>query len=59
MPIVFNKFLFSIIPGRSPFFVRPVVRPIMSMLDSQLIDVQLKRHISLVTLETVLLYPTA
>jgi len=48
MPLVANKFIFSIVPGHSPFFVRPVVKPIMSMLDSQLIDPQLRRHVSLI-----------
>ena len=49
MPLVVNKYIFSLVPGRSPLLMRPLVKSVMSMLTSQLTDPQLKANISFVT----------
>ncbi|KAI0032597.1 thioredoxin-like protein [Vararia minispora EC-137] len=48
MPLVVNKFVFGIVPGRAPFLLRPLVRNVMNMLVSQMVDPRLKEHIRLI-----------
>ena len=44
MPLLFMKLVFGRIPGRVPFFMRPVARAISRGLDKQLLDPQIGNH---------------
>jgi len=48
MPLVVNKFVFGLVPGRTPFFIRPLVSSIMNMLITKMVDPRLEIHIKLV-----------
>lgn len=50
MPLVVNKYIFSLVPGRSPFYLRPLVGMVTGLLTSQLCDPALKANIDLVCL---------
>lgn len=42
MPLLVNKIIFGLVPTRSPFILRPLVRYIFSTLDSVLVNPRLK-----------------
>lgn len=44
MPPLVLKLVFSLIPGQTPFFIRPLVRIIFNQVDAQYVDPQLKKH---------------
>lgn len=48
MPLAVNKLVFSIVPGRSPFLIRPIVRTVFDQLTNRLVNPQLKRNLDLV-----------
>ncbi|KZV76601.1 thioredoxin-like protein [Peniophora sp. CONT] len=48
MPLVVNKYIYSLAPGRSPFYVRPLVSMVTGLLDAQLCVPALKNHIKLI-----------
>ncbi|TFY57621.1 hypothetical protein EVG20_g8469 [Dentipellis fragilis] len=48
MPLVVNKFIFSIIPERAPWFLRFFLRGIFGNLTSMLVDPQLKKHLDVI-----------
>jgi len=37
MPLLVNRLVFSMIPAQAPFFLRPLLRPIFSIIDAKLI----------------------
>ncbi|KAI0047694.1 thioredoxin-like protein [Auriscalpium vulgare] len=37
-PLVSNRYIYSLVPERSPFFLRPILRSVFSSLDAKLID---------------------
>jgi hypothetical protein len=37
MPLLVNRLIFSMIPAQAPFFLRPLLRPIFSIVDAKLI----------------------
>ncbi|KAH8996683.1 thioredoxin-like protein [Lactarius akahatsu] len=37
MPLLVNRYVFSLVPTQAPFFLRPLLWPICSMLDAQLV----------------------
>jgi len=37
MPLLANRLIFSMIPAQAPFFLRPLLRPIFSIVDTKLI----------------------
>ncbi|KAH9067873.1 hypothetical protein EDB87DRAFT_1700051 [Lactarius vividus] len=37
MPLLVNRYVFSLVPAQAPFFLRPLLWPICSMLDAQLV----------------------
>lgn len=37
MPLLANRIVFSMVPAQAPFFLRPLLRPIFSMIDGKLI----------------------
>lgn len=47
MPLAVNKLVFSIVPGRSPFLIRPIVRTVFDQLTNRLVNPQLKRNLDL------------
>lgn len=48
MPMLVNKLIFRIIPERSPFFIRPLLRGIFSAVDRQMLEPRLKTHAKMV-----------
>ncbi|PSR76185.1 hypothetical protein PHLCEN_2v8608 [Hermanssonia centrifuga] len=42
MPLLVNKLIFSMIPDRAPFILRPILRGVFNSLDSALINPRLK-----------------
>jgi len=48
MPLLVNKYIFSIIPSRMPFFLRPVLWFVFGKLDSALIEPGLKKNRELI-----------
>ncbi|KAN0125896.1 Thioredoxin-like fold [Russula decolorans] len=37
MPLLVNRFIFSMIPAQAPFFLRPLLRPIFSIVDTKVV----------------------
>lgn len=48
MPILVNKLIYSIVPSKLPFFIRPIGSGIFKMLTEMLCDKPLKTHAKLV-----------
>ncbi|WP_029603852.1 glutathione S-transferase family protein [Kozakia baliensis] len=44
MPPLLLKLIFNMLPEKSPFFVRPIVKAISGGVEKQLVDPQLKMH---------------
>ncbi|KAI0058537.1 thioredoxin-like protein [Artomyces pyxidatus] len=42
MPLLGNRFIYSIVPQKAPFFLRPLLRSVFSNLDSRLIERPMK-----------------
>jgi len=45
MPPLVNKYVFSMAPAKAPFFIRPLVRAVLSALDAPLVMEPLKRNL--------------
>jgi glutathione S-transferase len=54
MPLVVNKFIFGLVPSRAPMLMRPFVKSVTSMLESRLVDPQLKNHATVVNCYSLL-----
>ncbi|KAI0254585.1 thioredoxin-like protein [Lactifluus subvellereus] len=37
MPLLVNRFVFSLVPTQAPFFLRPLLRPIFSAIDGRIV----------------------
>jgi hypothetical protein len=37
MPLLVNRIIFSMIPAQAPFFLRPLLRPIFSIVDAKVV----------------------
>lgn len=37
MPLLVNRYLFSLVPAQAPFFLRPLLWPLCSMLDAKIV----------------------
>jgi len=37
MPLLVNRFVFSLAPAQAPFFLRPLVKTVLSALDAKLV----------------------
>ncbi|KAI0321411.1 thioredoxin-like protein [Amylostereum chailletii] len=48
MPPIVNKHVFNLVPSQAPFFVRPLIRSVLSTITNGWIDPTLKKHIALV-----------
>jgi glutathione S-transferase len=48
MPILFNKYLFDLVPKNSPFFIRPIAKMIFGQLNAQLVEPELKKHLTMI-----------
>lgn len=48
MPPLVNKYVFSMAPAKAPFFIRPLVRAVLSALDAPLVMEPLKRNLQYV-----------
>lgn len=46
MPLLVQKLLFTVIPKRAPFFMRPVMKTAFGQLLTKLVNPQLKQHIA-------------
>ncbi|KAI0646445.1 thioredoxin-like protein [Trametes meyenii] len=48
MPMLVNKIIFKIIPERSPFFLRPILKGAFSMISAKMLDPRLKIHAEMI-----------
>ncbi|KAG9125717.1 hypothetical protein FRC07_006484 [Ceratobasidium sp. 392] len=48
MPLLVNRLIFTIVPERAPFFIRPILNMVFGMLDSQMISPRIKANIKMV-----------
>ncbi|GJJ10257.1 hypothetical protein Clacol_004483 [Clathrus columnatus] len=48
MPLLVNKIIFSIIPQKSPIFVRPLLKSVFQKVEKVLLHPELKKHIELI-----------
>jgi glutathione S-transferase len=48
MPLLVNRFVFSMVPAQSPFFLRPLLKPIFSAIDARMIAGPLNASLKLV-----------
>ncbi|KAI0746942.1 thioredoxin-like protein [Daedaleopsis nitida] len=48
MPMLVNKLIFKIIPERSPFFLRPLLKGVFAMVSSRMLDPRLKTHAKMI-----------
>ena len=48
MPLLVNRFIFSMIPAQAPFFLRPLLRPIFSTVDTKVVAGPLNASLKLV-----------
>ena len=44
MPMLVNKLIFRIIPQRSPFFLRPILKTAFNAVSARMLDPRLKVH---------------
>lgn len=59
MPVLTNQFIFTIIPQRAPFFIRPLLKGVFSTLSSKLVEPRLKANADMVRLSpSTILYKT-
>lgn len=49
MPILVLKYIFTLVPQKAPFFIRPIVNLIFGQLDKQMADPEIKKHSQLVS----------
>ena len=52
MPMLVNKLIFKIIPERSPFFIRPLLRSVFNKVSALMLDPRLKNHSEFVSTQT-------
>ena len=50
MPLLVNKLIFSLVPDRAPFILRPILRAVFGKLTGTLLDPRLKRQAAFVSL---------
>ncbi len=48
MPLLVNRYIFSLAPGRAPFFLRPLLKFVFSALDAQVVAGPLKASLQYV-----------
>ncbi|KAL5521505.1 hypothetical protein ACEPAF_2253 [Sanghuangporus sanghuang] len=48
MPLLVNKLIFSVIPQRTPFFIRPIASVIFNTVQKQFLDPQIETHVTFV-----------
>lgn len=46
MPLLYQKLLFNLIPRRSPWYARPLLKPVFARLQATIVDPQLEQHIA-------------
>lgn len=49
MPLRVNGYVYTLLPGRSPWYIRPLVRMVANTLTSQLITPALKTNLDFVS----------
>lgn len=55
MPLLVNKLIFSLVPARAPFILRPILRAAFSKLEDAMLDPRLKKQAALVRYKSYLL----
>ncbi|KAI1798067.1 thioredoxin-like protein [Ganoderma leucocontextum] len=48
MPMLVNKLIFKIVPERSPFLIRPLLRPVFDKVSALMLEPRLKNHAELI-----------
>ena len=49
MPMLVNKLIFKMIPERSPFLIRPLLKTVFNTVNAKLLDPRLKTHADFVS----------
>lgn len=49
MPMLVNKLVYNIVPQRSPFILRPLVKIVFSTLQTKMLDPRLEKHAAFVS----------
>ena len=49
MPLLVNKIIFKIIPERSPFLIRPLLRSVFNQVSALMLNPRLKAHVQMVS----------
>lgn len=55
MPLLVNKLIFTIVPQRTPFFIRPIANMIFAGLMSKMVDPRLAEHLAFVRFTSLLI----
>ena len=55
MPLMVNNFIFNLIPQRSPWLLRPLLRSVFGTLQERLVVPRLKAHAAMVNIFTAAL----
>lgn len=56
MPLFVNKLVFSIIPTRVPFFMRPIARLLFGSVTKQMLDPKIEANLKFVSLVCIALF---
>ncbi|PPQ92140.1 hypothetical protein CVT25_007970 [Psilocybe cyanescens] len=48
MPVLVLKFIFTVVPKKSPFFIRPFLGFVFGQLDKQLVQPQIVKHLRMI-----------
>lgn len=46
MPLLYQKFLFGLVPRRAPWYSRPLMKPIFARMQRSIVDPQLAQHVA-------------
>jgi len=48
MPVLFQRMIFEYVPKNSPFWIRPIIRPVFNQLEELLVKPEIKNNLALI-----------
>ena len=48
MPVLFQRMVFEYVPKNSPFWIRPIIRPVFKQLEELLVKPEIKNNLAMV-----------
>ena len=54
MPVLFQRMVFEYVPKNSPFWIRPIIRPVFNQLHELLVKPEIKNNLAMVCISTYL-----